>query len=375
MVAVMTDYRSRINSLPEDLIFKAYLQRAIDHLSLVYDPAYSSQEINTTWGRNRPIMRCIYELDVNRWEYIPERFQKGENVLEYAKNLLPQIGGRKNLEYLPFLIFFSAYCHRTTFDFVIPEGGVSVTPENMGEVAHDRFPTLHGENWVLATGTETFNHWRWHLYPLNLNGDVCRTASKSQMAYLFDQILDRSSAIIHQDDPFYKVDEPDYWKKTDIYCTFCTEQYGDDQLISKRETADFPFRGTIEAWTGGSFGWKDWDPNQIYKRSYKIKVDITSKSPFRYKFIVFANTREDYDGSYERCGYDFAHIPGKTGKTSVIYESPDWITGNASWHYMFNPGPKPDWDTEKSWQVSFEGTYVIIYPEYPDRLKELLEQE
>ncbi|MBQ7404235.1 MAG: hypothetical protein IJW05_12455 [Lentisphaeria bacterium] len=355
--------------MPEDLIFKAYLQRAIDHLSLVYDPAYSLH-ISKLYGGGAE-------------SSIPERFRNGENVLEYAKNLLPQIGGRKNVEHLPFLIYFSAYSHDTIFDFSIPEGGETVTPENMGEVAYDRFPAIHGKSFGDIGDKDRFNNYNWHIYPLTnyrppkLDGDVCRTASKSQMAYIFDRILDGCTAILLKDVPFYRVDEPDYWKKTDIYCRFCVEKYANDNLYSITDTGTTypPDIFLSDFFTQGWIGWSDYDGYEIYKRSCKMKVEITSKSPFRYKFIVFTRTSEYFDDSYKQCKYKFADTNNVSMPISVLYESPDWITGDASWEYKFDPGPKPDWDTEKSWQITLYGTYVIIYPEYPDRLKELMEKE
>ena len=353
------DYHLRINSLPEDVIFKAYLQRAIDHLSLVYDPAYSSQEIYDA-STGTTVMQWLYPS----WHLIPDIFRDGQNILEYAKGLEPVIGTRKNADYLPFLVDFSVYSlssYGTLTGVVLPEDGETVTPLNMGTTAEKRFPTIHGASGigeitrVGATGGD-----RWWYYPLNLDGDICRTAAKSQMAYIFDRALDRNVAILHQNMPFYKVEEPEFWKKTDMYCTFHVKQYENGEMVRQDSSTNYGHgsQGRI-GWL-----WDSWGGRGKVSEKAEFTVNITSKSPFRYKFIVLAEIEGDSEDR-QRCPYDFS-----PERISVIYESPDWITGNTSWTYEFGHGEDPGTE-DKFWEITLYEQHVIIFPEFPDRLKEL----
>jgi hypothetical protein len=115
-------------------------------------------------------------------------------------------------------------------------------------------------------------------------------------------------------------------------------------------------------WKAGS---EDW-----IEETMRFRLEIHSKSELRYRYIAVCLTRS-YD--YGDCPYDFAkhELPGED-LWSVIYESPGWCLGDSVFEYDFKPGAKPSGDT--GWQVTLWEPSVIIYPEYPDRLKELCEE-
>ena len=73
---------------------------------------------------------------------------------------------------------------------------------------------------------------------------------------------------------------------------------------------------------------------------------------------------------YGTCCYDLAKS-GKvlTAKYSVIYESPDWHTGDTVWEYEFMEGAKPA-DNSPDY-VRIQSPAVIVFPEFPDRFNEL----
>ena len=113
----------------------------------------------------------------------------------------------------------------------------------------------------------------------------------------------------------------------------------------------------------GEFGWKNGKlPGEIIEEKLKFRLEIHSVSPFRYKYVVVCFTRA-LQGDYKQCPYDFV----KNGY-SVLYESPDWCTGDSVFEYEFQMnGPKPEEQT----YIYVTDPRVIIYPEYPDRLAEL----
>ena len=353
----------KLISIPEEIIFESYLQRIIDHLSLVYDPEYSSQEILSDGSTT--VMQYIYGAYTVRNE-IPEMFQHGINLIEYAKSLLSKEGKIKNLGYLPFLAYFACYSrgsHGTVENFSIPEEGENVTPERIG-IAAERFPEIHGVSSLdkMTVSPPDQRSLAKFMFPMNLNGDPVWTYPKYQMAKSFDRLLDVSNAILHREYPFFLLNKPDFYKKTDMYCVWNLKTMVNGGV--KKECTSTNFRESIY----GTFGWFKDNYGDLVRENLLFRLEIYSKSLFRYKFVVVCRTDPSYGSTgYGTCKYDFAE-----SKFSVIYESPDWITGDCVWEYDFEAGSRPSGDTQSEIYLSYPA--VIIYPEYPDRLKELLKK-
>lgn len=337
------DDAEKLVSVPEELIFKSYLQRTIDHLRLIYDPVYGPEILDP------------YST--------PEYFKDGVNILEYAENLMPKLGQAKNLDYLPFLVYFSGYgrdYYGTIRNFVFPENGPYVTPDNMN-IAASRFPELHGGN---GYGDITENPDPYKLadfmYPLNLTGDILFTYGKYYVAKGFDRILDSCNVILHESVPFPLRNKPDFYKTTDIYSVWNLKTMYDGTVLKEKDSKVYD---DCTSGINGEFGWKNGKlPGEIIEEKLKFRLEIHSVSPFRYKYVVVCFTRA-LQGDYKQCPYDFV----KNGY-SVLYESPDWCTGDSVFEYEFQMnGPKPEEQT----YIYVTSPRVIIYPEYPDRLAEI----
>lgn len=352
----------KLSNIPEEIILKSYLQRIIDHLSLVYDPAYS-MKLEDVY---HPV---LIECDV------PEIFFDGRDLLEYTRSLMPENGKIKNSGYLTFLAFFAGYslgAYGTILNFNIPDGDDYVTPENIG-YAESRYPGIHGVYYVREFTTSSVpNFIRYSMLPLDLTGSIVRTYNKHNMARCLDFYLDSCNAILHRHWPFYNKDEPEFYKKTDLYCLWNMLTIQDGEVVNEADTRNY---GDMMY---GKIGWisdgTDDSGSPVWKeKRMKLRLEIHSVSAFRYKYVVLCTTRSDLV-DYGGCRYDFA----KSGKidqeyVSVIYESPDWCEGDLVWEYEFDPGVCPS-AAEDCWEVMIEEPSVIIYPEYPDRLKEFCEE-
>ena len=332
----------KLISIPEDIIFHSYLLRVIDHLGFVYDPEFALDDYNT-----------------------PQLFLDGENMLELAKSMIPENGQIKNLGYLPYLAQFACYHWNTMFTFIYPEGENYITPETMSE-AGKRFPFIHGAKYLddfadVEHRSETSDFIR----PLNLNGYPERTYPKYQMAKMLDLMLDYSNAYILRDFYYHYGPEEDFYKTTDLYLVWNFKTFRDGILWRELDsTSGYMVR------MYGYLGWKKEGDDWI-EESTRFHLEIHSKSELRYRYIVLCQTRS---WDYGECPYDFAKHEIKDQPIwSVIYESPGWCLGDSVFEYDFKPGAKPSGDT--GWQVTLWEPSVIIYPEYPDRLKELLKNE
>ena len=147
-----------------------------------------------------------------------------------------------------------------------------------------------------------------------------------------------------------------------MYCVWNLKTMVDGGV--KKECTSTNFRESIY----GTFGWFKDNYGDLVRENLLFRLEIYSKSLFRYKFVVVCRTELSYGSTgYGTCKYDFAE-----SKFSVIYESPDWITGDCVWEYDFEAGARPSGDTPSEIYLSYPA--VIIYPEYPDRLKELLKK-
>ena len=346
----------KLVSIPEEIIFQSYLQRTLDHLRIVYDPAFSSTELIG----DRSTVSMAYG---SFWGQLPEFIKEGENVLEFTEKLFPENGKVKNLGYLPFLAWFSVASRddQMILDFNFPEGGVPVSPENMSH-AGERFPSVHGVEDYNAFLTWLSFDWDFQ-DPLNLHGEPVKTYSKYQMAKALDGILDHNVAIVHPENTFLYIDVPDFYKRSEIYCTF-DMKVTTDSGATLRETTSTVFLQK----TYGEFGWFDVGGSLSARRTV-FRANIYSESQLRYKYIVIALTSSNKN-DYGTCRYDFFKSGFVlTGRYSVIYESPEWCTGNSVWEYEFREGDHPS-DGSPDY-VQINKPVVIVYPEYPDRLKEL----
>lgn len=345
----------KLNCIPEDIIFQSYWQRTLDHLRLVYDPEFSSTEL--FW--ETPIISLAYSFILR---YMPDFFKNGKNILEYAESLDPKQGQAKNLGYLPFLAWFSIWRdERIILDFDFPEDGAPITPETMSN-AGTRFPNVHGiSDTILLSGyfspmDDDFMH------PVQLSGNAVRTFGKYQMAKSFDAILDKRIAIIHTEKPFVNVDVPDFYKRCDIYCTFSIKvMSADGEMVE--ESSSTVFGSSVS----GQCGWVKVN-SFLYARRVIFHAEIHSKSLLRYKYIIMARTSSNKT-DYGNCIYDFYNDMSGMPRYSVIYESPDWCTGDAVWEYEFREGEEPT--DNKPDYIWISKPTVIIYPEFPDRLEEL----
>ncbi|MBE6404469.1 MAG: hypothetical protein E7040_00435 [Lentisphaerae bacterium] len=343
--------------VPEDIIFQSYWQRTLDHMRLVYDPEFSSTEL--FWGT--PIISLAYS---SIFPLMPEFFQTGKNILEYAESLYPKQGQIKNLGYLPFLTWFSFWRdRRIIFNFDFPENGETVTPETM-ENAGNRFPSVHGKTSLVDLMSYLDSSFYDFIKPVNLYGDAVETYGKYQMAKTFDAILDNHMSIIHTETPFVNVDVPDFYKRCDIYCTFAMKEITPEGTLIK-ENSSTVFGKSVN----GRIGWIDIN-SFLYAVRMTFRVEIHSKSLLRYKYIIIGKTYSNRDG-YGGGLYDFYKTPlnSASARYSVIYESPDWCTGDSVWEYEFKEGAEPS--DNKPDYVWVSEPAVIIYPEYPDRLEEL----
>ena len=135
------DDAEKLVSIPEDVIFRSYLQRTLDRLRIVYDPAFSSTE--ELYGGYYTVMEMLYG-NLFRSDF-PDFVKNGTNLLEFTESLFPQNGMAKNLGYLPFLAWFSVASRQNDMilDFDFPKDGQTVSPENIS-VAETRFPNIHG---------------------------------------------------------------------------------------------------------------------------------------------------------------------------------------------------------------------------------------
>ncbi|MBQ9772323.1 MAG: hypothetical protein IJW23_10925 [Lentisphaeria bacterium] len=348
----------KLVSIPEEIIFEAYWQRMMDRLRIVYDPEYSSAE--EIYGVT--IVSVAYS---GCWSYLPDIVKNGGNVLELAERHFPKNGMVKDLGYFPFLAWFSVASRQnhTIPDFIFPESGTPVSPENIG-VASERFPAIHGvESYMLFTTWFTPEN---NFYdPVNLAGSPVRTYAKYQMAKALDRILDRSFAILHPEETFLLLDVPDFYKRSDIYCTFDMKVTAENGATLRETTSTVFLQKTY-----GEFGWFDVG-GALSARRTDLRVSIHSESPLRYKYLVLCMT-DSNKADYGTCRYDFFRS-GRvlSARCSVIYESPDWCTGDTVWEYQFSEGEQPE--DGKPDYVRLQSPAVIIYPEYPDRLKELYE--
>ena len=357
------DDAEKLVSIPEDVIFRSYLQRTLDRLRIVYDPAFSSTE--ELYGGYYTVMEMLYG-NLFRSDF-PDFVKNGTNLLEFTESLFPQNGMAKNLGYLPFLAWFSVASRQNDMilDFDFPKDGQTVSPENIS-VAETRFPNIHG-----ATSIAEFRSWLEEyedfIKPLNLNGTAKKTYPKYQMAKALDYFLDHNFAIIHTESGFYTVNEPDFYKKSDIYCTFDATVFAENGEVVKESTSTVYGKDVV-----GEFGWFSIG-SEIKSRSSVFHARIYSKSLFRYKFLVICETYSN-KADYGTCRYDFAKS-GKvsTARYSVIYESPDWCTGNTVWEYEFLAGAKPADDSPD--YVRMREPAVIILPEFPDRFNELYQTQ
>ena len=343
----------RFIGIPEQIIFQSYVQRVIDHLRLTYDPKFN-----------------------NRWsdpDDYPQIFMDGENLIEFAENMIPEQGRIKDLGYLPFLAFYVCYgmwldgYQGTITNFVYPEGDNYITPENMG-AAGQRFPGFHGaESYEDFQSFDNLSGSRDFVYEymkLNLTGDLSFTYPKYYVAKKLDLMLDVHNALIRRQHPFYYGPESDYYKVTDLYCTWNIKTFRNGNLHNETDTTN---RSDVT----GYFGWRK-NEDEWIEEVLRFRLEIHSKSEFRYKFIVLTGalpSQKDFGG----CDYEFSKEPTSNYRYSVIYESPDWCLGDHVFEYDFVPGSKPAEDA--LWSVRLLNPVAIIYPEYPDRLKELLEKE
>lgn len=335
----------RFQFLPDEILFKSYVQRAIDHLSIVRYPGYIIDD-----------------------DYCPDQFfgKSMAELLAFAKDMMPETGENKNLGYLPFFIYVACSAddsHTRIVNFVIPPGSDYVTPENL-TAAETRYPEIHGS---FPPPTKELLTEIWYRYTLNLDGTLVHTPNKYYIAKLFDQYLDSTTTV--------KYTYSFTWVGTDVfnngyktralYPLFNIKTFENGALIREVDT-DGNQRDFL-----GEFGWScrvDDNKNVIWSsKSAKVRFEIHSTVTFRYKYVVMYKTdsnREDYGGG----PYNLAK-----NSYSVLYESPDWCTGDSIWEYEFSPGSQPS-STDDSWTVRMYYPTVIITIDYPDRLKEYYEE-
>ena len=338
----------RLIAIPEEIIFHSYILRIIDHLKFNYDPKF-----NKAWTND---------------ESCPDIFKEDVDLIEFAQNMIPVKCKPKNLEYLTYLAYYAGYywTGAAMAYFVYPEGTNYITPENIGD-AEQRFPEIHG--------TEIYNdiissEHAWEVFetvrPINLTGEPVFTFPKYYVAKMFDLMLDSCNAYVIRDYSYYNGPEEDFYKITDLYCIWNFKTLQDGEIVKEYDSRTRNIRMT------GYFGWKlnvhEEEENKWTEETLKFHLEIHSKSELRYKYIILCQT-ESYD--YGGCPYDFVQSHSGRYFNSVIYESPGWCLGNSVFDYEFKPGPEPDDDT--AWNVTMRYPFVIIYPEYPDRLKELCE--
>ena len=343
-------------SIPEEMIFQSYWQRILDRLRLVYDPEYSSTEVI---GGSTVISRPYSGI----WTYLPDFVREGTNLLEFMESIFPQNGMAKNLGYLPFLAWFSVASRKgqMILDFAFPEDGNPVSPENIDQAAI-RFPGIHGADSIpqISSWTTFDDNF---IYPRNLSGDVVKTYAKYQMAKAMDAILDHNFAIIHTEDTFLLLNVPDFYKRTDIYCTFDMTVFAMNGEVVRESTST-----VFQKKTYGEFGWFSVG-NELSARRSVLRVGIYSRSLLRYKFLVICET-ESNRADYGNCRYDFCRSGAVlSAKYSVIYESPEWCIGDTVWEYEFIEDAKPAENSPD--YVRIQSPAVIIYPEFPDRFHEL----
>ena len=343
-------------SIPEEIIFQSYWQRTLDRLRIVYDPAYSSTEMI---GDSSIIDRAYSGI----WSYLPDFARNGANLLEFTESIFPRNGMAKNLGYLPFLAWFSvaSRMNQMILDFDFPEDGTPVSPENIA-LAMTRFPNIHGVNYI-SQFTSWLSYDSNFIYPRNLVGTAVKTYAKYQMAKALDAILDHNFALIHTENTFLTVDVPEFYKRTDIYCTFDMTVFAENGEVVRESTSTVFLQKTY-----GEFGWFSVGSELCARRSV-LRVGVYSKSLLRYKFLVICQT-DSNKADYGTCRYDFCRS-GKvlTAKYSVIYESPDWCIGDSVWEYEFLEGSKPA-DHSPDY-VRIQSPAVIVFPEFPDRFDEL----
>ena len=372
--AVMIDYSLRADAVPEDVLFKAYVQSVIDRLTLVYDPAYSSTAVRPDAQYGWTDMHIIF--NGWRWSYIPDCFRNGTNILDFARSCLPLAGQRKNAGYLPFLAYFSSFClydHGSIPMYEFPEGGTPVTMENTGTVSPARFPRFHGKDryhgWSTASAvTEWSSRFPQGLpdgvvSPINLYGNPVHTYSGKQMCRCLDELMNMCTAILHL--PYGGADhswafdgnlawgDPYYYRRSQIYSTFRMREVRSD---NGDETVKDSVNGDRDI--SAQIGWFEKVDQTRYKKTAYLTVTTRSESPFRYKFLILVMTYGNA-ASAQYFPYDF-----EWNKISVVYESPDWVSGDQTTDLVFDAGGDPG----QNWSANIGTPAAVIYPDYPDRL-------
>lgn len=387
---MMIDYSSRAENVPEEILFKAYAQSVIDRLTLVYDPVYSSQTVHADSfynSYNRTDMERTFR-EIGVWEYIPQKYRQGVDILNDAQNFLPVLGQRKNSGYLPFLACFTSMCLRgysAVPYYEFPSGGTAVTPENTGSISPSRFPRFHGKDSYSggnSSGSITeyvtwadqmkpwYGEW-WErgflIHPLDLNGNPAYTVSKRHMCACLDHAMNMCTAILHlwsggaDHRVARSVDggwgDPYYYRRTQMYSTFRLREIRNGTVYREFDSEN----GDVDY--GAELGWNTEDN---IRKTVQLTARIYSSSPFRYKYLILIRAG---DSGHSQTAPPYLPYSLVWNKLSVLYESSDWVSGAQTINLELSPGSDPG----VSWSATMGGLAVMILPDYPDRLAEYLQ--
>lgn len=377
----MIDYHSRCAGIPNEITMKAYFQTIRDKLTLTYDPKFTSHPEN---------IKTIYDSHV--LEFMPSIFKDGRNIMDLAEEMIPQNGEIYNPGYWTNLARFAGeggYDFNIVVNSSFPEHGSPVTLANMGSVAKEKYPEIHGcltYNELLRKNLYDATSNRSLLFsdPTELNGTANATISIPQLFHFFDDVLNASSGYLLRGNWMDSVlgdyvTADDYYKRTDIYMSWHGEQYVNGELRSELRTEDRVILGGYS----GNIGWyetevkNDSGEKEViqYDKWFRITLKIHSKSPFRYKYAVLCRagygdyrdeSPEDYKiKGFRYCPYDF-YLDGYAACVNVIHDHGEWCTGDQSISFEFKPGSYPG----ELWNMDIKGFRILIFPELPDRLSE-----
>ena len=393
----MQSYYSHGTGVTEEMMMEAYVRTIYDHLSVVYDKKYNSSEAK--------YKRCMYLFSSYGDKYTPSSLKVGPDLLEELEKYLPEWGKRKNSGNIGYFCLCAYNISRNGTRFIIPHytipaGGTPVTLSNMGSVASERFPLFHGvqkidnltkyetnqEEYEITPGLDRSGF----LQPAELSGSPAATVVPPNIYRMIDLCMDRCCGVIHQVGGAadgvsgMESDDPAFYKRTKIYSTFRFEDRVDGRVdgtqngIYKEGDSTKKFSPTM----AGQFGWYEerYTPAgsstaQVnhYERKLQYEITVHSELPFPYKAILLLKT-SGTKSAYQHCKYEFAepiyNSSGSVSKSfySVVYESPQWITGNHSFAVSMDAGSYPG----ETWYMNISDPRVIIIPEFPDRLQEMI---